>query len=233
MNILLTNDDGYDSIGIHILKDKLSKYGRVVIVAPLTPMSGKSASISLREGIKVYPKENDVFAILGTPVDCVCFGLIGLDIKFDLVVSGCNNGFNLSYDTMYSGTVGAALEALTHQVKSVAFSCEFNFNIVEKYFDQVFEYILDHDLLSDDYMLNVNFPLGDEVRGIKLSSLYYCHHNSYFYKENDTYYARRELQEVYEDKESDCYLVRNGFVSITPLNKSYFNKTLLDYLKSK
>ena len=232
MNILLTNDDGYNSVGINILKEKLAKYGRVVVIAPLNHMSGKSSSISLREGIKVHQKGEDVYAIDGTPVDCVGFGLIGLGIKFDLVVSGCNDGFNVSYDINYSGTVGAALEALNHGVKSVAVSCEFNFGIVEKYFDEVFKYIIDNNLLSNEYLINVNFPLGEEIKGIKLSTLYYCKHKSYFVKENDTYYVHRDSQEVFDDdKESDCYLIHHGYVSITPLNRTYFSDELYRRLK--
>ena len=80
MNILLTNDDGYTSIGIRMLKDKLSKYGRVVIVAPLNHMSGKSVSITIGEWQKVEEKEPDVYAVHGTPSDCVSWALYALDI---------------------------------------------------------------------------------------------------------------------------------------------------------
>ena len=126
MNILLTNDDGYNSEGIHILKELLNKYGTVVIVAPKGAMSAKSVSITLEKGIKVEQVDKTTFICEGTPADCVSFGCNALSIKFDLVVSGCNNGFNLSYDTMYSGTVGAALEALTYGIPSIAVSREYN-----------------------------------------------------------------------------------------------------------
>ena len=236
MNILLTNDDGYDSKGIHVLKEKLKKYGTVVVVAPKYPMSAKSVSITLGKGIRVDKIEDNVFSCDGTPADCVSFGSKMLNVDFDLVVSGCNNGFNLSYDTMYSGTVGAALEALTYGIKSIAFSCEGDFDFIEKHFDEVFEYILKKDLLSKEYLLNVNFPKGDEIKGIKLSSLYYSDNQyDYFYlKEEDGYHAYRKLKTDYsDDKESDCYLINHGYVSITPLNKSYFSKTLLDNLRKE
>ncbi len=236
MNILLTNDDGYDSKGIHLLKDKLKKYGGVVIVAPKGPMSAKSVSLTLRRGFEVHQVDNNTFICDGTPADCVSFGCTALDIGFDLVVSGCNNGFNLSYDTMYSGTVGAALEALTYGVKSIAFSCEFNFDIVESYFDDVFKYVLDKNLLSKEYMLNVNFPLGEEIKGIKISSLYYKveQYEYFFLKEEDGYHAhRKEMTDYSDDQESDSYLVRHGVVSITPLNKSYFSKEIYDQIKNR
>ena len=230
MNILLTNDDGYNSKGLLLLKEKLQKYGSVVVVAPRDHMSAKSVSITLGKGIKVDKISEDTFVIDGTPADCVSFALSSLNIDFDLVVSGCNNGFNLSHDTMYSGTVGAALESLVSGVKSIAISCEFNFEIVDKYFIDVFEYILNNNLLSDEYLLNVNFPLGEEVKGYKLSSLYYKKHQYRYYysKEEDGYHAYRTLLTDYSDEpNSDCYLVRHGYVSITPLNKSYFSKELL------
>ena len=236
MNILLTNDDGYDSEGLTLLKNKLQKYGTVVVVAPKGPMSAKSVSITLGKGIEVTQVDKTTFICEGTPADCVSFACNALSIDFDLVVSGCNNGFNMSYDTMYSGTVGAALQGLTYGVKSVSFSCQFNFDIVDKYFDEVFDFILKHDLLSSQYMLNVNFPLGEEVLDIRLSTLYYRdgQYDYFFIKEEDGYHAHRSLTTDYsDDKNSDCYLVRHGVVSITPLNKSYFSQELLNKLKHK
>ncbi len=236
MNILLTNDDGYNSEGILLLKDKLKKYGIVVIVAPLKHMSAKSVSITLGTGFHVLDMGDNVFACDGTPADCVSFACNALNIKFDLVVSGCNNGFNISYDTMYSGTIGACLEALTYGVKAIAVSCEFNFDLVDKYFDEVFKYVLDKNLLSKEYLLNVNFPMGEVMKGIKLSSLYYNvnQYDYFFTKEEDGHHAYRKLKTDYsDDKGSDCFLVRHGYVSITPLNKSYFNRELLEELKNR
>ena len=234
MNILLTNDDGYNSEGILLLKEKLSKYGTVVIVAPLKHMSAKSVSITIGEGFHVHQIEKNVFACDGTPADCVSFACNALNIDFDLVVSGCNNGFNISYDTMYSGTIGAALEALTYFVPAIAVSCEFNFDLVDQHFDEVFQYILDKKMLSNEYLLNINFPLGEEIRGIKVSTLYYRKDDYFFLKKEDGYHAYRNCQTDFsDDKESDCYLVNNGYVSITPLNRTYFSQEIYEKLKNK
>ena len=78
MKILLTNDDGYNAIGIQILKEKLSKYGEVTIVAPFTHMSGKSIAITIGEWMKVDKINDDTYAVHGTPADCVSFALAGL-----------------------------------------------------------------------------------------------------------------------------------------------------------
>ena len=150
MNILLTNDDGYMSIGINLLAKMLSKYGRIVIVAPKNAMSAKSVSVTLGTPIEVKKIGEDIYSVDGTPADAVAFGLSSLDLKFDLIVSGCNNGWNISYDTMYSGTIGACLQALTYRLPAIAVSCEGNFEILESNFEKVMDYILNHNLLSTE-----------------------------------------------------------------------------------
>ena len=194
MNILLTNDDGYDSYGIRLLFEKLKKYGRVVIVAPEQHMSAKSVAITIGHPLNCRTVEEDVFALDGTPADCVGFGLSMLNIKFDLVVSGCNNGPNLSYDTMYSGTIGAALQALMFKVPAVAFSTPENeFKVVENHFDEVMSLIVDNELYSLEYVVSVNFPFGGEVKGIEFSSLYYRDDDQFFTEQDDGYYAYRDI----------------------------------------
>ena len=185
MNILLTNDDGYNSQGILLLKELLEPYGTVVICAPSGPMSAKSVSITLGKGIKVEQVEKNVYKCDGTPADCVSFALNTMNEKFDLVVSGCNHGFNISYDTMYSGTIGAALEALRNHTPSIAVSVEHNFELVRNHFKEVFDYIIKEKLLSKEYLLNINFPLGDEVKGMKIATLYYRNDQYYFIKKED------------------------------------------------
>lgn len=233
MNILLSNDDGYNAYGINLLKEKLSKYGNVFIVAPEEAMSAKSCSITLNKGIKVINRGNNVYSLNGTPADCVAFGLANLNINFDLVVSGCNHGFNISYDTMYSGTVACGLEAIAYRKPSIAFSCDSNFEIVDKYFDSVISYIFDRNILSTSHMLNVNFPLGNEVKDIKISKLYYRKDHKYFISSNNEFFATREVEKEINDIESDCYMINHATVSITPLSGTYFNIDLYNTIKNK
>lgn len=224
MNILLTNDDGYNSVGIKLLKEILQPFGRIIIVAPSGPMSAKSVSITLGVGITIKQVEKDVYSVDATPADCVAYALSSLDVEFDLVISGCNNGWNISYDTMYSGTIGACLQALTFKIPALAFSCEFNFEIVKNHGFEVFKYILDNKMLSSEYALNVNFPLGDEIKGIKLANIYYRNDTTYYEEKDGKFFAVRNLTDNYEDDmNSDCYLVNNGFVSVTPLQKTLFS----------
>ena len=188
MNILLTNDDGYDSRGINILKDKLSKYGTVVVVAPDSPMSAKSTSITIGRRLHLNKENKNVFSCDGTPADCVSMGIALLDIKFDLVVSGCNNGLNISYDTIYSGTIGACLQALMYRIPAIAFSTPYDkFELVEKHFEEVFDYILKKNIISNQYLLNVNFPDGEVIKGIELGELYYRNDDQLMKQDGDGY----------------------------------------------
>ena len=233
MNILLTNDDGYSSEGIKIFKKCLSKYGRVVICAPLNAMSGKSCSITIWDPLEVKRIEDDVFACSGTPSDCVNFALSSLSIDFDLVVSGVNDGPNISYDTMYSGTIGACLEALKYRKKTFAVSCFHHLEVVEKYFDKVFDFISKHDLLSEEYLLNVNFPKSLEIKKIELGKLYYRNDHSFYKEVNGKYQSLRTLEELFNEKDTDCYQVEHGIISIVPLYRSYFQEDLFNRLKKK
>lgn len=222
MNILLTNDDGFDALGIQTLKKLLSGYGKVVVVAPKTVMSAKSVALNLREPVEVIKKSDDLYVVDSTPADCVAYALSSLGIKFDLVVSGINHGHNISYDTMYSGTIGACLQALTYRVPAIAFSCEHNFDLVEKYFREVMEYIKEKSLLSTEYLLNVNFPLGEEVKGIKETHIFYRKEVTYYEpREGNTYQALRKLKdEECLDESSDVYAVHHGYISISKLGKT-------------
>ena len=137
MKILLTNDDGYNAPGIKMLQKQLAKVGEVYIVAPEKGMSAKSVSLTINVPLHIIEREKDVYSVDGYPADCVALAIEFFKnekgIEFDLVVSGCNNGLNHSYDSIYSGTIGACLEALTYRKKTIAISCKLNdFDTVEE-----------------------------------------------------------------------------------------------------
>lgn len=236
MNILLVNDDGYNAEGIVLLKKLLQKYGNVYMCAPKYHQSGKSAAFTFLSGLKVEKLDEYNYVIDGTPVDCTSFGLTVLDIKFDLVVSGCNNGHNISYDCFYSGTVGACKEALAHDVPAIAVSTDVkHFDIVEKEFDDVFNYLVDNKLISNKYILNVNFPtkLYESSLGIRFTKQY-IRKDTFYYQEKDGLI----FVDRYEDKESgnsdcDVYAIRNGLISITPLKMTSFDNDLFIQLNEK
>ncbi len=123
MNILLSNDDGYQAPGLVALYEALRDLGHIEVVAPEHNNSAKSNALTLHSPLYVHRASNGFRYVNGTPADCVHIALTGLlDHVPDLVVSGINNGANMGDDTIYSGTVGAAMEGYLFGVPAVAFS---------------------------------------------------------------------------------------------------------------
>jgi 5'-nucleotidase len=122
MNILVTNDDGWDATGIDHLARVASSFGSVTVIAPAGPQSGISHQLTMGSAMELVEHKPDWYSLAGTPADCVRFGLHHLGREFDLVLSGINHGANLGVDVFTSGTVAAAREANFHGVSAIAFS---------------------------------------------------------------------------------------------------------------
>ena len=123
MKILISNDDGYQAPGIVALYEALKDIADVEVIAPEQNNSAKSNALTLHSPLHVTRAANGFRYINGTPADCVHIALTGLlGYRPDLVVSGINNGANMGDDTIYSGTVGAAMEGYLFGVPSIAFS---------------------------------------------------------------------------------------------------------------
>ena len=124
--VLLSNDDGYASSRLRALRDALSSWADVVVVAPSTEQSATSHALSLHRPLRARKIEEGVFAIDGTPADCVYVALHA-ELRFlprwpDLVCSGVNRGLNLGQDAFYSGTVAAAREGALRGIPAIAAS---------------------------------------------------------------------------------------------------------------
>ena len=123
MKILLCNDDGFQAPGIVALHQALAAFAEVEVVAPEHNNSAKSNALTLHSPLYVHQAANGFRYVNGTPADCVHIALTGLlDYRPDLVVSGINNGANMGDDTIYSGTVGAAMEGYLFGIPAIAFS---------------------------------------------------------------------------------------------------------------
>jgi len=123
MKILISNDDGFQAPGLVALHDALKDIAEVEVVAPEHNNSAKSNALTLAAPLYVHKAHNGFRYVTGTPADCVHIALKGLlDYRPDLVVSGINNGANMGDDTIYSGTVGAAMEAYLFGIPAIAFS---------------------------------------------------------------------------------------------------------------
>jgi 5'-nucleotidase len=176
---LVTNDDGVHAPGIKALADVARKFGDVVVVAPHIERSACSQAISISLPLRLECIGEGVYAVEGTPADCVMLAVSKiLGVKPDWVLSGINRGANLGYDTLYSGTVGAALESAIKGIPALAVSCH-GPNGSPLFYDtaaHVVETILqfrDELMPAPQGVLNLNVPSIqiDELKGIKVSSL--------------------------------------------------------------
>ncbi len=176
MRILVVNDDGIGSAGICCLADLAMQLGEVWVAAPEGQCSAMSHRISVYGAINVK-RENDfpvrgvrAYRIGGTPADCVKVALDHLmPEKPDLVFSGINHGYNVGVDILYSGTVGAAMEALVNGIPAMAFSSDDNRDrrVPDRYLIPVVKDLLSREI-GGNQIWNINFPSGDprDVKGI-------------------------------------------------------------------
>ena len=228
MNILVVNDDGYEAEGIHILVDSIKQYGNVYVMSPDTQQSGASHCITLHTYVKLHERDNfgeDVkaWSIEGTPADCVIFALNYLKLDIDLVVSGINDGPNMGTDTIYSGTLAGATEALVQNIPSVAFSADFgNFDLAKKEIDDVLKMIFDKELFSTEYVLNVNFPMNtfEKSKGVKVTEQGVRLFRHDFVEDEGRIWARGHWDDATNEPHTDVYAFENGFISLSPMGIS-------------
>jgi len=127
VKILLTNDDGFEALGINVLRERLlDDNHEVYVMAPASNQSGTSQSICMESGMKVKEIDENLYACAGTPADCVMTAIHGKVFeKPDMILSGINRGPNLGLDILYSGTCGAARQGVLLGIPSVALSVMF------------------------------------------------------------------------------------------------------------
>ena len=167
MNILLTNDDGWDAPGIQALASVAREFGTVWIVGPAQHVSGASHQVTWAGTVRLEEKSPMVFAVEGFPTDCVRIAFSQLGIEFDWVLSGINNGGNLGSDIYVSGTVAAAREAALLGCHAIAFSQhrkrfadpDFDWQPAQVMARRVLEQVLNpaHEN-SAPFTRNINFP---------------------------------------------------------------------------
>jgi 5'-nucleotidase len=205
MNILLTNDDGINAVGLNWLADFLTKNGDdVFICAPDRERSCCGHALSL--GIEVYiNKINDrKYSCSGFPADCVQLGVkeIFKDIHIDIVISGINHGANLGQDIYYSGTVAGAREASFLNIPSLALSlCSFNptlssFQNVFQFFESDF-YLNIISQFELGKVVNVNFPVLDDAREL---SIFACDLSFREYSNSIKLVSRKENSYIIDGK---------------------------------
>ena len=233
-NILLVNDDGFYAEGIQRLREQLKDYGIIYMVAPKNVMSAKSTSITIgNKKVEIEKIDDFNYVIDGTPADCTNFGLLNLGVNFDLVISGCNDGLNHSIASLWSGTLGACIQACYLGVPSIAFSASNNhMDHIEKYTRKTLDYIFKRKLPNKDRIISVNFPYTEKAKGIRFSRLSFNKRNV-VWGDDGNLYQSSDKDIDFKDKNSDLYHVSHGYISITPLSGNIFKKEIYDLLKNR
>lgn len=232
MKILLSNDDGYRSPGLQVLEAELSRFGTVTVVAPDRDRSGASNSLTLDVPIRAERLDNGYIRVNGTPTDCVHLAITGLlDEEPDLVVAGINHGPNLGDDVIYSGTVAAATEGRflglpaiavsidSHQPRHLETAAAFAGRLVAG-LATGFGGVDMHPSI----ILNVNVPdlPLDEIRGLSATRLGHRHKAEPVTEVRDPrgrpmYWVGPAGPEQDAGEGTDFHALRNGFVSVTPI----------------
>ena len=241
MRILISNDDGVHAPGLSHLAEALSKIGNITVVAPDRNRSGVSNSLTLDHPLRVVTAANGFYSVNGTPTDCVHIAVTGLLKELpDIVVSGINEGSNLSDDVLYSGTVAAATEGRFLGLPSLAISlagprCE-HYDTAAQVAKNLVERLRVTPLTSDT-ILNVNVPdvPFSELRGIQVTRLGTRHVAEPTIKALDPrgrkiYWIGAPGPEQDAGPGTDFYAVNAGYVSITPLHLDLTHYKVLDEL---
>lgn len=233
--ILVTNDDGMFAPGIHALVNAVSDLGKVYIVSPDSPQSGKGHAITLREPIRFNRVKTfddiEAYECSGTPVDCVKWAknVLLKNETIDLCVSGINHGANASINIIYSGTMSAAMEAAMEGIHSVGFSLldfsfEADFSPAAKVARQISEYVLNQDIdPQHPILLNVNIPAlsEDDLKGIRICRQANARWVEEFQEGKDPrgmkyYWMAGELANMDSGKDTDIQALEDGYVSVVP-----------------
>ena len=238
--ILVTNDDGVRSDGIHMLAEALRRLGDVVVVAPNIEASAIGHALTLRRPLRMEPINDGVYEVDGTPTDCVNIAISQLYSTLpDLVVSGINKGHNLGDDVTYSGTVAGAMEGALLGIPAIAVSLArthgaYNFEHAAAAAAAVARGVLVRGLPSRVF-LNINVPEG-RPHGLRATVQARRNHvtvvNERIDPRHRPYYWIEEGENDWEPHDrSDYQAVRDGYISITPLQPDMTAHDALRYLE--
>ncbi len=228
MHILISNDDGYSAEGLVRLAKALSTRARVTVVAPDRNRSGASNSLTLDRPLRVSQAENGFFRVDGTPTDCVHLAITGLlEDEPDMVFAGINHGANLGDDVLYSGTVAAATEGRFLGLPAVAISLAgedpSHFDTAVAVALRLLDRVLQQPLPSDT-ILNVNVPDVplSRLKGFRATRLGQRHKAEPVIRDTDPrgrviYWVGPAGPEQDAGPGTDFHAVRQGYVSVTPL----------------
>ncbi|AEF94210.1 Multifunctional protein surE [Desulfotomaculum nigrificans CO-1-SRB] len=253
MRVLISNDDGIYAEGIGALRKAMEEVAdEVYVVAPDRERSACGHGITVTRPLraKVHKFKSGHakgWVVDGTPADCVKLGLEAiLDHKPDLVVSGINLGPNLGTDVLYSGTVSAAFEGVINHVPAVAVSLaaweNLDYSVAANFMKEFIPKMLAYPL-EPGVLLNINVPRDYDGRGVRITRLARRRYVNVFDKRVDPrgqiyFWMAGEPHNLDEDDlETDAAAVKQGYISITPLNLDLtdysFRKKMAGWLPTK
>ena len=239
MRILVTNDDGVHSPGLTALAKALARVGEVWVVAPDRERTAVAHAVTLHKPLRVQQLGTRIYAVNGTPVDCVNLAVLKvLSAPPDLLVSGINKGVNLGDDVLYSGTVSAAMEGTILGVPSMAVSQEgqehFNFDAGVRYAVRIARLILKEGL-PDETLVNLNIPNRPfkSITGVRITCLSRRRFDNPIIEKVDphgrTYYWIAGTRVSWSrNKDADHEALEQGAVSLTPIHLDTTNHGVLD-----
>ncbi len=246
--ILITNDDGYKAKGINSLAAFLRDVGEIIMVAPDSACSGMSSAITVKVPLRVNKVWDEpgfsIYRCSGTPVDSVKIALNQITSrKPDLIVSGINHGTNTSVSVHYSGTMGAAIEGCINNIPSIGFSLnsykeDADFSFCEQAVRRIVQEVLENGLPTKT-CLNVNFPDGSNLKGVKVCRQASGEWVEEFEKRTDphggTYYWLTGYFKDHEPEAADTdeWAVKNGYISVVPCKTDITNIHSLTELKTR
>ena len=240
--ILVTNDDGVQSEGIHALAEAMKPLGDVIVVGPLQEASAIGHALTLRRPLRIETLREGVYAVDGTPTDCVNIGCeIILKRLPDLVVSGINKGWNLGDDITYSGTVSGALEGALLGAPGIAVSLRrtpiYDFGPAAAAAATVAQMVLSKGIPPRTF-LNINVPTGTP-KGLRVTTQAKRNHITQIDSRTDPrgnayYWIDEALDEYHPDGgRSDYEAVMEGYASVTPLQPDLTAYDMLETLVSR
>lgn len=231
--ILISNDDSISAKGLHHLIDCVKEFGKVIAVAPSSPQSGQSSSLSVNKPLRITRHDGyddaEVYSVSGTPVDCVKLALHAIvPRKPDIMLSGINHGSNSGNAIIYSGTMGAAMEACTTGIPSVGFSLlhhslKADFHWTTPFVKEITAKVLKNGL-PQGICLNVNIPAMTEPLGIKVCRAARGHwseeYERYLDPNGKPFYwlTGRFCNEEPEATDTDEYWLGQKYISVVPAN---------------
>lgn len=239
--ILITNDDGIQSLGIKALQDALRPLGTTIVIAPERDNSAVSHSLTMHRPLKVQQVEEKMYTIDGTPTDCVAIGLKKILSKPpDLLVSGINAGANLGDDISYSGTVSAAIEATMYGIPSIALSvggpAPLHYGGAMQVATCMAKKVLANKL-PEKTLLNINVPSGKTYNKVQITKQGRRLWQNAIQETIDPWGNKRywigggtPLTDLEQD--TDVYVFAAGNVSVTPIQLDLTNHTGITYLQN-